>query len=135
MNTSQNGPPTTDLPPTVAADATSRPVPSGDVRDPYALRPEDVAASPGTFLQRFRYLGPGLILSAAVVGSGELITTTALGSKAGFVLLWLVIVSTGVKVWVQMELAQWAILHGKTALQGFSEVGPRTRRGGWINFL
>ncbi|WP_239106529.1 hypothetical protein [Streptomyces rubrogriseus] len=30
------------------------------------------------------------MLSAAVVGSGELITTTALGAKAGFALLWLV---------------------------------------------
>jgi len=108
---------------------------SSAVRDPYALDPADVAAAPSTFRARFRYLGPGLILSAAVVGSGELITTTALGAQAGFVLLWLVIISTGVKVWVQMELAQWAILHGKTALQGYSEVGPRTRRGSWITFL
>lgn len=103
--------------------------------DPYELRPEDVQAPPTSFRGRFRYLGPGLILSAAVVGSGELITTTALGAQAGFVLLWLVIVSTAVKVWVQIELAQWAILHGKTALEGFSRVGPRSSRGGWINFL
>lgn len=103
--------------------------------DPYALRPEDIKASPRRFRDRFRYLGPGIVLSAAVVGSGELITTTALGAKAGFVLLWLVIVSTGIKVWVQMELAQWSILTGKTALQGYSQVAPRTRRGSWINFL
>jgi Mn2+/Fe2+ NRAMP family transporter len=103
--------------------------------DPYELRPEDVQTPPTSFRGRFRYLGPGLILSAAVVGSGELITTTALGAQAGFVLLWLVIVSTAVKVWVQIELAQWAILHGKTALEGFSRVGPKTSRGSWINFL
>lgn len=106
-----------------------------ELADPYKLRPEDAVAAPTTFRGRFRYLGPGLILSAAVVGSGELITTTALGAQAGFVLLWLVIVSTAVKVWVQMELAQWSILTGKTALEGYSEVGPKTRRGGWINFL
>ncbi|NMR29087.1 Nramp family divalent metal transporter [Crystallibacter degradans] len=103
--------------------------------DPYALRPEDVQAPPVTFRGRFRYLGPGMVLSAAVVGSGELITTTALGAQAGFVLLWLVIISTAIKVWVQMELAQWAILSGKTALEGYSQVKPRTRRGSWINFL
>ena len=103
--------------------------------DPYELRAEDVREAPTTFRGRFRYLGPGLILSAAVVGSGELITTTALGAQAGFVLLWLVIISTGIKVWVQLELAQWAILHGKTALQGYAQVGPKTRRGSWINFL
>lgn len=106
-----------------------------NLTDPYELRPEDVQEPPRSLRGRFRYLGPGLILSAAVVGSGELITTTALGAQAGFVLLWLVIISTGVKVWVQMELAQWAILSGRTALEGYSQVGPRTRRGGWINFL
>jgi Mn2+/Fe2+ NRAMP family transporter len=103
--------------------------------DPYALDPADVRTPPTTLRGRLRYLGPGLILSAAVVGSGELITTTALGSKAGFVLLWLVIVSTGVKVWVQMELARWAILTGKPALEGFAHVPPRIGRVSWINVL
>jgi Mn2+/Fe2+ NRAMP family transporter len=39
------------------------------------------------------------------VGSGELIAATTLGAQVGFVLLWLVIVSTLVKVAVQVELA------------------------------
>lgn len=103
--------------------------------DPYALDPEHVLEPPRTLRGRFRYLGPGLILSAAVVGSGELITTTALGSQAGFVLFWLVIVSTAIKVWVQVELATWAILTGKTALQGYAEVEPRTKRGSWVTLL
>lgn len=114
---------------------TAVPAAASQLVDPYELRPEDAQAPPTTFRGRFRYLGPGLILSAAVVGSGELITTTALGAQAGFVLLWLVIVSTAVKVWVQMELAQWSILSGRTALEGFSQVGPKTGRGSWINFL
>jgi Mn2+/Fe2+ NRAMP family transporter len=103
--------------------------------DPYALDVADARNPPTTVRGRLRYLGPGLILSAAVVGSGELITTTALGAKAGFVLLWLVIVSTGIKVWVQMELARWAILTGKPALEGFTRVPPRIGRVGWINVL
>ena len=49
-----------------------------------------------------------MITSAAVVGSGELLTATTLGSRVGFVLLWLVLVSTFVKVWVQVELG-WSI--------------------------
>jgi Mn2+/Fe2+ NRAMP family transporter len=103
--------------------------------DPYALDPADARTPPTTVRGRLRYLGPGLILSAAVVGSGELITTTALGAKAGFVLLWLVIASTGIKVWVQMELARWAILTGKPALEGFAQVPPRIGRLSWINVL
>ncbi|MEU7467656.1 Nramp family divalent metal transporter [Streptomyces sp. NPDC044984] len=103
--------------------------------DPYALRPEDARPAPTAFRDRIRHLGPGFVLSAAVVGSGELITTTALGAQAGFALLWLVIVSTAVKVWVQMELAQWTVLNGRTALEGYREVGPRIGRLSWINWL
>jgi Mn2+/Fe2+ NRAMP family transporter len=108
---------------------------SASTADPYALDATDARTPPTTVRGRLRYLGPGLILSAAVVGSGELITTTALGAKAGFVLLWLVIVSTGIKVWVQMELARWAILTGKPALEGFAHVPPRIGRVSWINVL
>lgn len=104
-------------------------------KDPYALSPDDVLDPPTTWAGRLRYLGPGIVISAAVIGSGELITTTALGAKAGFVLLWLVIISTAVKVWIQLELAQWAILSGKPALQGFSQVGPKCFGIGWINAL
>jgi Mn2+/Fe2+ NRAMP family transporter len=103
--------------------------------DPYVLRHADAQEAPTTFLGRVRHLGPGLVLSAAVVGSGELIVTTSLGARAGFVLLWLVIISTAVKVWVQMELARWTILSGQTALRGFRQVGPRMGPVSWINWL
>ncbi|MET8469159.1 Nramp family divalent metal transporter [Streptomyces sp. NPDC006422] len=112
--------------------AAPQPIPQAD---PYALRPEDTRPAPTSFRGRLRHLGPGFVLSAAVVGSGELITTTSLGAKAGFALLWLVVVSTAVKVWVQMELARWTILNGRTALEGYREVGPRIGRLGWINWL
>ncbi|MDT0317311.1 Nramp family divalent metal transporter [Streptomyces millisiae] len=103
--------------------------------DPYLLRAEDVREPPKTFGGRLRHLGPGLVLSAAIVGSGELIATTALGARAGFVLLWLVIISATVKVWIQAELARWTILNGRTALDGYRDVGPRIGRLGWINWL
>ncbi|WP_207390782.1 Nramp family divalent metal transporter [Phytopseudomonas dryadis] len=105
------------------------------LKDPYALHEDDVLEPPTTWTGRLSYLGPGIIISAAVIGSGELITTTALGAKAGFVLLWLVIVSTAIKVWVQLELAQWSILNGKPALQGYSQIGPKFFGIGWINAL
>lgn len=104
-------------------------------KDPYHLTPDDVREPPTTLRGRFSYLGPGLVISAAVVGSGELIATTALGAKAGFFLLWLVIISTALKVWIQLELAQWTILTGRTALHGYAAVGPRIGRVGMINWL
>lgn len=109
--------------------------PHTPVEDAYRLRDEDVREAPTTMRGRLRHLGPGIVLTASVVGSGELIVTTSLGAQAGFVLLWMVIVGAAVKVWVQMELARWAILRGKTALAGYATVPPRIGRMGWINWL
>lgn len=114
---------------------TSQTVAPAPVTDPYALDPADAQDPPVTLRDRFRYLGPAMIMSAAVVGSGELITTTTMGARVGFALLWLIVVSTAVKVWVQMELATWAILSGKPALAGYAKVPPRFGRAGWINAL
>ena len=56
--------------------------------DPYVLSEATIKEPPTRWLDRIRYLGPGIILSASIVGSGELIATTTLGARAGFVTLW-----------------------------------------------
>ncbi len=103
--------------------------------DPYLLTPEGIKEPPVGWKASFRYFGPGLILSASIVGSGELIATTTLGAQAGFALLWLVIFSTLVKVAVQVELARWTIATGEPALTGYNKVPPKFGRIGWINVL
>lgn len=103
--------------------------------DPYHLTPEGIKEPPEGWGQSFRYLGPGLILSAAIVGAGELIATTALGAVAGFAILWLVIVSTLVKVAVQIEFARWTISTGEPAITGYNKVPPKLGRIGWVNLL
>ena len=55
--------------------------------DPYILTAEGIKEPPVGWKSSFKYLGPGLILSASIVGSGELIVTTALGAEVGFALL------------------------------------------------
>jgi Mn2+/Fe2+ NRAMP family transporter len=71
-------------------------------------------------------MGPGLILSAAIVGSGELIATTTLGAKAGFALLWVVLLGCVVKVAVQVEYGRQCILQGATTYQAWNRLGKRT---------
>lgn len=105
------------------------------LEDPYALHPELVRPAPRTLAGRIRFLGPSMLMSAAVVGSGELITTTTMGARAGFALLWLIIVSTAAKLFIQAELARHTILSGRPALQAFADVPPRIGRAGWINIL
>jgi Mn2+/Fe2+ NRAMP family transporter len=79
-----------------------------------------------------RQLGPGLIIAGSIVGSGELIATTAVGAEAGFVLLWLIIIGCLIKVFVQIEFGRYSITTGRTTLEGLNEVpGPR-KRVNWI---
>jgi Mn2+/Fe2+ NRAMP family transporter len=104
-------------------------------RDPYILSKDKIQEPPTRLLARLKFLGPGMITSAAVVGSGELIATTALGAQAGFILLWLVLVSTFLKVWVQIELGRWAISTGKVAVTGYDDVPPRLGKRGWMSWL
>ncbi len=105
------------------------------VQDPYVLTPEGVKEPPKGWGPSLKYLGPGLILSASIVGSGELIATTALGATAGFAILWMVIFSTLVKVAVQVELARWTISTGEPALTGYNKVPPKIGPIGWVNVL
>ncbi len=73
-----------------------------------------------------RQIGPGLIISANVVGSGELIATTLLGARVGFILLWFIIFSCFIKVFVQVELGRYAISEGVSTLDALNALpGPR----------
>ena len=96
--------------------------------DPYALRPEHVRKPPADRWSTIRQLGPGLLLTGSIVGSGELIATTRLGAEVGFVVLWLILLSCAVKVPVQSELGRHAIATGQTTFVAFNKVpGPRFR--------
>ena len=71
-------------------------------------------------------IGPGFILAGALVGSGELIATTATGAESGFSLLWLIILGCVIKVFVQVEIGRHTISHGQSALTALNNVpGPR----------
>lgn len=85
-------------------------------------------APPTTFRGRLAQLGPGLIISAAIVGSGELIVVPKLGAAAGFALLWFLVLGCVLKVFVQIELARHAIAHQETTLVSLDTLpGPRWR--------
>jgi manganese transport protein len=106
-----------------------------DVHDLYSMPADAVQEPPHTFFKSIRQVGPGLILAASIVGTGELINTTGLGAKAGFTLLWLILLSCVIKVFVQVELGRYAIVHGKTTLAAFDSLpGPRLGAS-WICWL
>lgn len=96
--------------------------------DPYQLRPQDVEEPPASLRRALSRLGPGMVLAAAIVGSGELIATTTLGAQVGYAALWLVLLSCAVKPVVQAELGRYTIASGETGLEGLDRIpGPRLR--------
>ena len=87
---------------------------------------------PQSFFSKLRFLGPGFILSASIVGSGELIATTILGAKGGFITFWVILVSCLVKVAIQLEFGKNAIITGKTLMFSFAKLpGPTFKKGNW----
>ncbi|MDA1249586.1 MAG: Nramp family divalent metal transporter [Planctomycetota bacterium] len=86
----------------------------------------EIQEPPSNFGGIIRQLGPGLIIAASIVGSGELIATTKTGAQAGISLLWLIVVGCVIKVFVQIELGRLAIGQGETTLTSLNKVpGPR----------
>ncbi len=104
-------------------------------RDPYLMTDADIKQPPKGWWASLRFLGPGLLLSASVVGSGELIATTVLGAKAGFVTLWVILVSCLVKVVLQLEFGKHAISSGEptmVALDGLPGLRFKVSWAVWV---
>ena len=73
-----------------------------------------------------RSIGPGLIITASIVGSGELIATPKVAGEAGFTLLWFIVLGCFIKVFVQVELGRYAVTTGQTTLEAMNSIpGPR----------
>ncbi len=95
-----------------------------------APRPQE---PPRSLAAQLAHLGPGIILASSIVGSGELIATTAVGATAGFALLWLILIGCGVKVAAQIEIGRNTLTWGRTPLEAFDRVpGPRLAGRNWI---
>jgi len=97
--------------------------------DRSSLEVENPPSKVGGILLR---LGPGLIIAASIVGSGELIATTTTGAKAGYTLLWLILIGCVIKVFVQIEFGRYAVAEGVPTIEGLNHVpGPRWK----VNWL
>jgi Mn2+/Fe2+ NRAMP family transporter len=114
----------------LAADDLTRP--SVDL---YRLDPRRVEEPPQTLFASIRRIGPGMILAATIVGSGELIVTTTLGALVGYVALWVIVVSCITKAALQAEWGRFTIASGETSLESVNSLpGPRWKVN-WVVWL
>jgi Mn2+/Fe2+ NRAMP family transporter len=94
--------------------------------DPYAMPADALREPPANLWEALKKIGPGIILAGSIIGTGELLLTTGLGAKYGFLFLWLILYSCVIKVFVQIELGRHAISCGKPTLGALNELpGPR----------
>lgn len=90
--------------------------------DLYGHHPDNIQEPPTDLAGRLKHLGPGLVLVGSVVGSGEIILTTTLGSIVGFSMLWFVLVSCWSKNIVQAELGRYTVSSGEPFLHAFNRL-------------
>jgi Mn2+/Fe2+ NRAMP family transporter len=101
--------------------------------DRYALHAGAEEPPPATLFAAVTRIGPGMVLAAAIVGSGELIATTTLGAQVGYAALWVILASCAIKPIVQAELGRYTISTGETMLEGFNRMpGPRIAGATWL---
>ena len=97
---------------------------------------DNIVEPPRSFFRILLQAGPGLIIAANIVGSGELIMSTKTGAEAGVALLWLILLGCVVKVFVQLELGRFTISHGETTLSSLNRVpGPKAGGMNWVVML
>jgi Mn2+/Fe2+ NRAMP family transporter len=69
--------------------------------------------------------GPGLIVAASGIGSGDVVAATVTGANFGVVLLWAIALGAFFKFVLNEGIARWQLATGLTALEGWAEYLPR----------
>ena len=82
------------------------------------IRPNQVLAS-------WKLAGPGLVVAATGIGSGDVVSATVGGARYGVVLLWAIAAGAFFKFVLQEGIARWQLATGKTALEGWADHLPR----------
>jgi len=101
-----------------------------------SLRTDGVKSAPRGFLPVLLALGPGLVLTGGVVGSGELINTPIQAAKFGFLLLWAVVVSCVIKYFLQVEFGRHCLVHNRSVFEALNEMpGPKLARASWLIWI
>ena len=78
--------------------------------------------APKTFLERLKFIGPSVVVTGSVVGSGSIVMTPLLGAAAGFMLLWWLLLSMWSKPIIQAEIARYIVVTKKTFLEAFADM-------------
>jgi Mn2+/Fe2+ NRAMP family transporter len=86
----------------------------------------DGARAPaGQTLGVVRLIGPGLLVAAAGIGAGDIVSATMAGAGHGLTLLWVVALAAGLKFVLNEGIARWQLATETTAIEGWCQHLPR----------
>jgi len=92
----------------------------------------NVIEVPRNLREKLRFLGPGVVLAALAIGSGELILTPRSGAQYGFVLLWVPVLTIVYKLAFSEGLTRLTIASGDDVFRAFDWLpGPKH----WAQYL
>ncbi|GLU50460.1 Nramp family divalent metal transporter [Nocardiopsis ansamitocini] len=74
----------------------------------------------------WRLIGPGIVVAATGVGSGDLVATLIAGERFGYTLLWATIVGCLVKISLAEATGRWHLATERTIFDGWSSLGRWT---------
>ena len=87
---------------------------------------------PPTGLAIFALLGPGLVWTSDLIGSGEVIITTRNGAILGTGVLWAILIGIYLKCWIGISGARYTVCTGESMIDMFSRIqGPRN----WVVWM
>jgi Mn2+/Fe2+ NRAMP family transporter len=75
-------------------------------------------------LSFLKLAGPGLVVAATGIGSGDVVSATVGGARYGVVLLWAIVAGAFFKFVLSEGIARWQLATGTTALEGWADHLP-----------
>lgn len=83
-----------------------------------------------TAIDFFRYIGPGMLVTVGFIDPGNWASNIAAGSQYGYLLLWMVTLSTLMLIMLQHNAAHLGIVTGKCLSEAATEyIRPRLKNG------
>jgi Mn2+/Fe2+ NRAMP family transporter len=71
-----------------------------------------------------RMIGPGLLVAAAGIGAGDVVSATIAGANNGLILLWVVILAAFLKCVLNEGIGRYQLATGRTVLEGWAAELP-----------
>jgi Mn2+/Fe2+ NRAMP family transporter len=85
--------------------------------------------------QALTQIGPGLLVAAAGIGAGDIVSATMAASRHGLALVWVVVLAAGLKGVLNEGIARWQLATGTTAVEGWCTHLPRWVRWYFVAYL